>query len=125
MASHTGSLTGQITLVLEMLAVSEMETESQLPPRDEKKEAKPIKKPCITLRDLSSFDSQTPPESSPDSASSPALDDLLSDIRRSRTTSLASTPSAVSSDGEVDRHNLPGRLLRATNTGEELREMSE
>ena len=41
-------------------------------------------------------------DSSPFSMSSP-LDDLLSDIRRSRTASIASTPSAVSSEGEGEQ----------------------
>lgn len=48
------------------------------------------------------------------------LDELLCDIRRSRTTSLASTPTIVSSDGENERG-----AGTATRREGELREMSE
>lgn len=55
---------------------------------------------------------------SPFTMSSP-LDDLLSDIRRSRTASIASTPSAVSSEGEGEQRG------HQTFSREELSRMGE
>ena len=109
----------RIEIEMEDLSNSPEQSGAGLDPGGEEKEREDENSKVLSLGKKIPLSNSSSLDSYPSTDGESLLDELLGDIRRSRTASLASTPTFVSSEGEVDGVRDCGR------SEAELRSMSE